>query len=783
MRRFMYLMCIFILLISVFESINAQPHGRIQGRITDKETGKGLPWVNIAIDGTRLGTASDENGNFVLEKIPVGTYRLAVTMLGYRPEIIRQVQVKINAPTNLEIRLVPRPLDLGTVTVTGEREKKMVEQLNPSIKALRANEIRNLAGGGEDLFRTIQALPGVTTRNDFSTQFYVRGGTPDQNLILVDNTPIFNPYRMKAFGGPVSMFNPDIVSYVELLPGGFPAEYGDKLSSVVVVENKDGDRFNHHYRTSLSLIDMKVLAEGPLPGAGDNGSWILTGRRTYYDLFFNHLDSLPRGTMLPFFRDIQGKIVYDLAPNQKLLFNFLDSKEGMELKDLDVDEGEDNEFFKEKDTFNFKNQIDNRLLAASWINAISDVTLSNLNLSHLKDTWNFTIQSKDDVYDPTIDMRKLEIKEDLTHYTSPKHTIQGGLNVVDYIADIIIKINVDSAAYYADNPEDHQPEDSSRVHRNIRLQNASSTAGFYIQDEWKIIPNIFAVKAGLRTDYATIAQEWNFSPRISASYRLLHNFVARAGWGFYYQSPNFVSLFERFEREIEWNLFETIKMKPEKAIHYLAGLEWEPHPAYTTKLEGYYKNLDQLIVATDSSQKYIPNNSGKGYTYGLEAFLQKKPSTKSRFSGWLSYSYSVSKEKSEGVKLHFRDFDQTHSANAVLRYRPFGNFIVDTQCKYAGGFPWTPIQKDAYGNPLYDEHDEILEGEINSQRYPHYSRWDVRLNWEKKYTNSRLRIYVEVTNVLNRKNVYKYYWTNDHRTRLASYMLPRMPFFGIIWEM
>ncbi|GAI84036.1 unnamed protein product, partial [marine sediment metagenome] len=255
------------------------------------------------------------------------------------------------------------------VTVIGHRDKEMHEQVGTSVSRLRIREVESLVGAGSDLFRAVQLMPGVVARSDLSSQFYVRGGTPDQNLIIVDDVPVFNPYRLKMFGGPVSMFNPDNVESVELLPGGFPAEYGDKLSAVLVVHNKEGDRFDNHYSAGASLIDMKVFGEGPLPSVGEEGSWLISARRTYYDLLLNKLEGLPKGTVFPFFQDYQGKITYDLSPTQKLRVNFTNSNEGLELKDLET-EGED-DFVDEDSLFNISTHTDNDLFSVGWINAFS----------------------------------------------------------------------------------------------------------------------------------------------------------------------------------------------------------------------------------------------------------------------------------------------------------------------------------------------------------------------------------------------------------------------------
>jgi len=733
------------------------------------------------LDGTRLGAAADINGNFLINEVPVGVYQLNIRMVGYKVKILRQINIAAEQTTQLEIQLESIPIEMGSVTVTRSKRSDEGIKLNPSRRDLIPRDILTLAGGGEDIFRSITTMPGVIARSDISAQFYVRGGTPDQNLIIIDDVPVFNPYRLKVLGGPISMFNPDVIEHVELLPGGFAAQYGDKLSSVLIARNREGDRFNPHSKASLSLIDMRALAEGPLPGTGEEGSWLISGRRTYYDILLDELADLPAGTIFPNFRDFQTKVVYDLSPEQKLRINFIDSREEMILVDLEVEgEGEDMDIFEDEEFFTLSNFNDSRLSSVGWVNAFSDVSLSNLTLSRFNDTWTMDLKSGEYKFIPVIDMRKMEIREDLTHILSPEHTLKMGLSISDLITDIGISITMDSSSHYEQNPDDRRVDDGAIISRDIRLQNASSSTGYYFQDEWKILPPIVSILAGVRGDYSTFTREWVYSPRFSLSYQINHQLSLQLGWGYYYQAPNFVSLYERFERSLEWNLFETITLETEMAEHSLAGLEFQPNPDYLIKLEGYYKHLDNLVMPPDSLSNFIPDNSGVGFAYGAEFFLQKLELPKSRISGWLSYSYGVTQEKGSETTYYYRDFDQRHTLSLIGRMRIFKKIFLDIQYSYGSGFPWTAPQRDSLGHAIKDDLDEILFEEKNSARYPTYERLDFRLSLETTFFNLiETEAYLELINAGQHKNIYEYFWSDDYETRFTSYMLPMLPFFGV----
>jgi len=752
--------------------------GVIVGQVRDAESGAALVGAYLLVEGTRLGAVADSSGAYRVDRVPPESYRLVAEMLGYKAEIVRGVVVVLDSTTRVDIELFSQSIELQTVTVTGRRKRATAEQ-KTSAHQLDARQVVTLPGGGEDLFRSLVALPGVVARADFASQFYVRGGTPDQNLIVVDGVPVFNPYRLKLLGGPVSMFNPDMVEHVELLPGGFPAKYGDRLAAVLVVDNREGNRSQLRWKGGASLIDMRALLEGPLPGSAGDGSWIGTARRTYYDLFFNNLNSLPKGTVLPFFRDYQGKLVYDLGPDQKLRFNILNSREGTVLKDLEVEEGDDEEFFSDADEFSLQSGVEGNLYSLGWANAISDVTLSDLTLSFFNDNWFFDIAVDDERLRADIDMRKLEIREDLTRILSKEHTLEAGMEVADLIADITVAIRQDSSRYYAEN-DDRRSDDGALVERQIRLQNASTVVGFYVQDEWSRWGPRLLLVPGMRLDYSTFTREWVYSPRLALRYALTSRLLLRSSWGIFHQAPNFVGLFERFEREIEWNLFETITLETERAQHFTTGLEWDGGAAHTVKLEGYYKALDDLVVARDSTFDSIPDNSGEGFSYGVELFVQRRPSLATRFSGWVSYSLAMNKEKNPEDPLHFRDVDQRHTLDVVGQLRLSKGTSLNLRYGYGSGFPWTPVEVGANGAPLFNANGDVVWGPTNSERFPSYRRLDLRLSWERRYEGGlRFMAYLEVINSLNRRNVFEYYWDDNYSTRLVSYMLPMMPFFGL----
>ncbi|MBX2977394.1 MAG: carboxypeptidase-like regulatory domain-containing protein, partial [Ignavibacteriaceae bacterium] len=251
--------------------------GNLKGSV--KEGSVPIPGVNILLVDTPFGTVTDLKGNYNLRSIPVGNYRIRFSAIGYATKFFN-INVENNRTIELNVQLETEAIVVDEVEVIGKRERE-VNDTRTSILDLDPKSAKILPGAAEDVLRTLQSLPGVLAPNDFSSQLVIRGSGPDQNLIIIDDVEIFNPYRLY---GLISMFNPDAVSEVNLITGGFAAKYGDRLSAVLDVANKEGDRFDR-FKGSLnaSIVSANIVVEGRNP-LGINGSWMLNSRRTYYDL-------------------------------------------------------------------------------------------------------------------------------------------------------------------------------------------------------------------------------------------------------------------------------------------------------------------------------------------------------------------------------------------------------------------------------------------------------------------------------------------------------------------
>ncbi|MFC1565681.1 carboxypeptidase-like regulatory domain-containing protein, partial [Candidatus Neomarinimicrobiota bacterium] len=320
---------LFIWITSLFAQSN---FGRISGYLKDTSTGEPIMYANVIIEGTDIGTASNNHGYFVITNIPIGEHNLKIMMMGYKTESL-VLNISSNDDQRHDFELSTRVITGEQVTVTAERQR-FKEKVEVSRINLGLREIKNAPAFVEaDLFRTLQLLPGVTSTNDFSSALVVRGGSTDENLILLDGIELYNPYHL---GGVFSTFNSNAISDAEFITGGFPANFGNRVSSVLQITSKEGNSKNgklfdgkgfgkywdlSQVHSEVSLLSSKILAEGPLY----KGSWMWSYRRTYFDklagLYYRMKPNTSDLDWKYYFWDTQGKLIHNISSKNRLTFS------------------------------------------------------------------------------------------------------------------------------------------------------------------------------------------------------------------------------------------------------------------------------------------------------------------------------------------------------------------------------------------------------------------------------------------------------------------------------
>ena len=297
--------------------LNAQDFNQIHGFITDENTGEALIGANVYLAGTDYGTATNYDGYYVVSEIASGDYTLIISYLGYNMEK-KKIFLQGGNDLGISIALKTTPLEMSAIEVTGEEVDRRVN-IQISRNTLNMRQLKNVPQLGEaDLFRTLQSLPGVLTESEFSTGLVIRGGNSDQNLILLDGITVYNPSHV---GGLFSNFIVDAIKEADLLKGGFNAEYGGRLSAVLNVRSREGNRNKFNGKGSISLLSAQTTLEGPV----GNGAWLMSARRTYFDQIF-------KGTKLHFpyyFYDLQGHVFQDIGKNDRISMSFYAGKDDL----------------------------------------------------------------------------------------------------------------------------------------------------------------------------------------------------------------------------------------------------------------------------------------------------------------------------------------------------------------------------------------------------------------------------------------------------------------------
>lgn len=716
-----------IILIALLVCNNLAFAGEIKGRVSS-EDGSPIPNVNLILLGTKYGTSSDLDGQFILKDIPSAKYKLQASAIGYETKVI-EVNLLQSKVVEIKIILKQVAVEIQSVIVSASKIQSQ-EDTRTSLISVEPKSAKMLPGAGEDILRTLQALPGVSSINDFSSQLIIRGSGPDQNLIVFDDVEVFNPYRLY---GAISMFNPETVEDINLITGGFPARYGDRLSAVLEVTNRDGIR-NKFFsgNVNVNLTNANVVLEGKNP-FGINGSWIFNSRRTYYDLllepFVKRAGLIKGDFSFPNFYDFQFKTsIFPLA-GHRISFTAVHSRDGVSL----ITNGKR----VSPDSLGINDQSFNNIYAISYQYA-SESFSNRLILSFYNNKGETDFDSK--FLDPTLnredfrggisdtlypfllnfsfnslfDFRKYSIEDRLFIYFG-KSNLEFGAGLDVMTTDIKFDLQLD--------PQLKAILNSFANFRSI-LEKFKSNLNYwrfrtYVQSNLPIFSSdkIF-LSPGLRFDYYDILRKNYISPRIGLSLPIDDITTLRAFYGHFYQSPGYEKLRDQ-NVLFDFSRKYTDYLNAEKATHYILSFERFLTSQWQFKTEIYLKDFNNLIVPLKvkgtqfvtqqipgSNPRYltswtqpiaiqsdsataIPVNNSKGKSYGWEIFVAKvNKGIKEKIDGWISYSLSYSTREEMGKTIPFR-FERRHNFNFVMNYKFSESIELGLRWNYSSGLPYT----------------------------------------------------------------------------------------------
>lgn len=728
---------IFFLLVINNQISAQQRRGILRGFVADSASGEVLPYANIFIKELGGGSSTDHRGFFIISSLPVEkNLTVSVSYIGYETkEFI--VTIRPYAVSDVRIYLSPTSIRLQTIEKIGERIAKE-NATDLSLQKIAIRDLEFLPKGVElDIFRSLQSMPGVQTAGDVSARFYVRGSASNQNLVLLDNVPIYNPFHAL---GIFSAIDPDMVSTVEFYKGGFPSEYNGRLSSVLKVVTRDGNRNYISGKASLSLLTAKALLEGPIP----HGSFIASFRKNYSDEIlkkFRNNNAIPAD-----FYDYFVKINYandEFMKDAKFTLSMFRSNDNV------MNNNPMREDFK-------------------WLN-----NTINMNYFQVSDSPLF-----------------YQVELGASNFRGERIPNESGAKgVVNEINDLIIRMDFNYV--YESKDELAGGVKISDIHSKLLLENFRGQAtdigsygtniSAYVKYKFLRFSSI-GVDLGTRINLTRLASNgpvYFFEPRTSLTYKLMPELALKASWGIYLQDLVTISDETEVVTIFEPWLITPSYLTPSRAIHYVCGLEYIPSQNLSFNIEGYFKILHDLAVLNE--KKFFPTDPdlipGKGEASGVE-FQTRYLSLPYNVSA--SYTLAWAFKDVDGVRYAPR-YDSRHTVNLSFEYDLGDGWTTSAMWTYSSGLPFTQIAGYYEKLTIDDLHEDnyvlnsyipftLLSGK-NIGRLPDYHRLDLSLS--KKFMVGKLKVYLDasVLNIYNRKNLF--YFRRDTGERVD--MLPFLP--------
>ncbi|MBL0175241.1 MAG: TonB-dependent receptor [Ignavibacteria bacterium] len=726
-----------LLLLAGAASASAQDaRGGVKGFVSDSTTGERISLANIVVVGKGVGAASDGNGFYFIGNLNPGKVTFRTTTLGYRT-VERDIEIQPGKIITLNFILAPAPIQMEGVEQVAERHARYDTEI--STQPIGAREIEIVPTIVEkDLFRTISILPGVVATSDVSSQFYVRGGGGDQNLIVLDGMTIYNPFHAL---GIFSIFDADAVKEAEILKGGFPAQWGNRLSSVINIRTREGNKNRFSGKLSASLVSGKVLLEGPTPW---EGSWMIAGRKSFLD---NMLQKFVR-TQTPFdFYDFIARINHSTGENGRLSMHSLFS----------------GDVIRPESKYEPEYMWSNRAYGMSWFQVLENKYLLETTFSFSNFTGELRPRENSEISPRLSEINDAYFNGNVTYFQQNGDMYGAGFmfrfpsyhytftNAANYVRDVYDK---------------------------------GSETGIWLKYKFKQF-NPFAFELGIRSDlFAVLSPNSSdaFEPRASISWDLTPLQSLKFSYSRVHQRMITIT-----NEDDVVSLFETWLPIPddqpsEQADHFILGLDGNVGyvQGMTFNVQAYYKKMANLVEynrdKVDASDPDFVRADGR--SYGLEFFLEERHPV---YYGWLAYTLSFT-ERSVGDFTYSPRYDRRHNFNVIAGVKPADGWDVSVRWEFGSGLPFTQIMgfydrmlfQGIFNGGGYVNEKGIpytLLGDKNRGRLPSYHRLD--FNVAKTFSFDRVRVIVEgsIINVYDRQNMFYYNQTTGERIN----MLPFLP--------
>lgn len=762
---------------------------QISGQIVDAETKEPLLGANIMIMNSFGGAIADENGNFALKNLNTGIYHIKVSHIGYENNVVSDIVIDPQSNVNLYIELTKQVVSIKGISVTPGQYTIMGNE--PETKqSLNRKVIESRPQFGEDIFRAVKRLPGLSS-NDFSAKFNIRGGEQDEVLVSLDGMEIYEPFHLRDIdGGVFSITDVAAMESVDLMTGGYPANYGERMSGIFNITSKNPAVDYNRTSLGLTISNIRILTEGSF--ANNKGSYLISARRGYMDIIFKLAGA--DDELKPQYYDLFSKVQYQLSNNHILKASVLHANDYLRYQGVDEDIGD-----------TLKTSYGNSYL---WLTLHSSLgpkftarTIASIGKVK-QEKFGKGFQSYQQVPgmeahdNRSFDMQG--VKSDWEYEVSSNFLIKAGFDFKHLTSDYDYMGRVYNYRYYnTDSTSIYQLENIDSI--DVVLNPSGNKFGGYLSNRIRLSKPL-TVELGFRYDHASYSDDKNYSPRVNLVYDFSSSTSFKFGWGHFYQ-------LQRID-EISAGDGETEFYNSEKAEHFVASLEHTFDSGIKLRLEGFHKKYSHLRPAwrntfSELEMFYELENdrirvdlNGKT-AKGIDIYLNKD--TGGKLNWWLSYSLSKVEDDIENFYFVDEDvlwnynkkiaypFEQRHTVYFDVNYRPSSKWQFNMAWQYHTGWNYTDVRLESYN----DNGTEIFYIQANepwSSQHSPYNRLDLRVNKIIPTKKGTITAFIEIINLLGKKNVRNYEYStysingNIYLNRDQENWFSRMPAFGIVYN-
>jgi len=733
--------------------VAAQDPASLRGYVRAADTGETLLQANVVIQESSRGTATNNDGYYTLRGLAPGTYTVAVSYVGFQTRT-EEVTLAAGEEKRLDVELQPTEVQTEEVVVTGEEEAEEIEK-QLGTDRLQTADVTELPSVLEpDVFRSLSLLPGVTTASDYSSNLYIRGGSPDQTLVQLDGTTVYNPTHFFGF---FSTFNPDAIKDVQLYKGAYPAEYGGRLGSVVSIYNKNGNRRETTGGLSVGLLASRAYVEGPYGGSDDDpaGSYMVAVRRSTLEpvlalLRSTDTDGIPDSFS---FYDVNAKVTYDAWTNDKLSLSFYGGQDFLEIAPQAASQ--------------FDVNYGNQTVSAEWTHLFGDQVFSTVRLTGSRYKSTPEAEAGGTSFTQENGVRDLSLDADVEYTPNERHTVKAGLES-------------STLSFELRNTFDG----NETFDQTLKAQSAA----VYVQDTYEPTSS-WTLKGGLRGAYFSGGNFWRLSPRLSVDYNLTSSVQLQAAYGRYHQFLTLETsqLFTAFDT---WYMSDT-GVAPSYGDQVAVGVKASLGRGVQLEVEGYGRTMRDLFqqdpfLADDAGVSYADQfRFGEGRAYGVEVLLRRQ---EGRLGGFLSYTLgrterrfpNLNTDENGDPQYYPPNYDRTHSFTLAAKYQLTDAWRLSSTFNYNTGKAYTrPSQRFERSNgpgQSGPQGDNTFLSAFNSARLPAYHRLDVGVaRTGQFFGGADYELQFQVINAYARRNVWFYQFPTDPDGTIERAEVPQIP--------